>query len=72
MKINQPSSRSKKNKENFHQNSATAKQPKAESGLSNQLLSNFQAENSCDREQLEYEVKNGVAYEKNMLVLVNY
>ena len=40
------------------------KQPKAESGLMNQLLCNFQAERSCNRKQLEGEVKNGVAYKK--------
>ena len=33
-----------KNKEKFHQKSATVKQPKAESGLNKQLLRNFQAE----------------------------
>ena len=46
----------------FHQNFATVKQPKAESGSSKQLPSNFQAENSCDRRQLEAEVETGVAY----------
>ena len=35
-----------KNKEKFHQNSTTVKQPKAESGLSKQLLKNFHTENS--------------------------
>ena len=44
----------------------TVKQPKAESGLSKQLLNNFQAENSCDCKQLEAEVKNRVAYKKNV------
>ena len=38
--------------------------PKAESRLSKQLLSNFQADNSCDHKQVEAEVKNGVAYKK--------
>ena len=33
-----------KNKEKFHQKSATVKQQKAESGLNKQLLRNFQAE----------------------------
>ena len=33
-----------KNKEKFHQKSATVKQPKAESGLNKQLLRNLQAE----------------------------
>ena len=42
-----------KNKETFQENSATVKQPKAESGSSIQLLSNHQAENSWDRKQLE-------------------
>ena len=37
---------------------------KAENGLSKQLLSNFQAENSYGRKQLEPEVKNRVAYIK--------
>ena len=36
--------------------------PKVE--LSKQLLSNFQAENSCVHKQLEPQVKNGVAYKK--------
>ena len=31
--------------------------PKVESGLSKQLLSNFQADNSCNRKQVEAEVK---------------
>ena len=35
-----------------------------ERGLSKQLLCNFQTENSCDRKQLNTEVKNGVAYKK--------
>ena len=37
---------------------------KAKNGLSKQLLSNFQAENSYGRKQLEPEVKNRVAYIK--------
>ena len=45
-------------------NSATVKQPKAESGLGKQILSNFQTKNLCDRKQLEVEVKNGIAYKK--------
>ena len=53
-----------KNKEKFHQNSTTVKQPKAESGLSKQLLKNFHTENSWDRKQLEAEVKYGVAYKR--------
>ena len=40
--------------------------------LINQLLNNFKAENSCDRNLREAEVKNRVAYKKNMLVLLNY
>ena len=66
MKINRTGSRNhkKKNKEKFHQNSATVKQPKAVSGLSKQLLSNFQAEKSYDHKQLEAKVKNGVVYKK--------
>ena len=32
--------------------------------LINQLLNNFKAENSCDRNLREAEVKNGVAYKK--------
>ena len=59
-----------KNKEKFHQNSATVKQPKAESGLRKQLLCSFQAENSCNRKQLEAEVKNGVA-NKKMYILAS-
>ena len=55
---NQPTRRQKKN----HQNFATLQQPKAESGLSKQLLSNFQAKKLCDRKQLEAEVKNAVTY----------
>ena len=35
---------------------------KAESGLSKQLLSNFQADNPCDRKQVEAKVKNQKAY----------
>ena len=31
--------------------------PKAESGLSKQLLSNFQADNSCDRKLVEAKTK---------------
>ena len=31
--------------------------PKVESGLSKPLLSNFQADNSCNRKQFEAEVK---------------
>ena len=53
-----------KSKEKFHQNPATVKQTKPESGLSKQLLCNLQIENSCDRKQLETEVKNRVAYKK--------
>ena len=53
-----------KSKEKFHQNPATVKQTKPESGLSKQLLCNLQVENSCDRKQLETEVKNRVAYKK--------
>ena len=64
MKVNWPGGRNIKNKEKFHQNSATVKQPKDESGLSKQLISNFQTENSCELEQLEAWVKNGVAYKK--------
>ena len=45
----------------------TVKQPKAESGLSKQLLCNFQAENKCDRRQLEAEVKIGVACKKTCI-----
>ena len=37
---------------------------KAENGLSKQLLSNFQAENSYGRKQLEPAVKNRVSYIK--------
>ena len=33
-----------------------------ESGLSKQLLSNFRAENSCELQQLDAEVKDGVFY----------
>ena len=51
-----------KNKEKFHQNSATVQQPKAERGFSQHLLSDSQTENSCDSKQLKVEVKNGVAY----------
>ena len=35
-----------------------------ERGLSKQLLCNFQTESSCDRKELNTEVKNGVAYKK--------
>ena len=38
--------------------------PKTESGLSKQLLSNFQADNSCNCKQVETKQKNGVAYKK--------
>ena len=48
----------------FHGNSAPVKQPKTESGFSKQQLKNFQAENSCDRKQLEDEVKNAVVIKK--------
>ena len=34
------------------------------SGLSKQLLNNFQIENSCDRKQLKTEVKNEDSYKK--------
>ena len=37
-------------------------EPRAKSGLSKQLLSNFLAENSYDRNQLEAGVRSGVAY----------
>ena len=33
-----------------------------ESRLSKQLLSSFRAENSCERQQLDAEVKDGVFY----------
>ena len=56
-----------KNKEKFHQNSASVKQPNAESWMSKQLLCSFQAENSCNHRQLEAEVKNGIFY-KNFRV----
>ena len=36
-------------------------------GLNRQLLNNFLAQNSCDHEQLEAEVKNGVGYKKSVL-----
>ena len=61
MKINRPGGRNHKNKEKVHQNYATVKQPKTESRLSKQLLSNFYVENSCDSKYLKGEVKNGVA-----------
>ena len=56
-----------KNKEKFHQNSASVKQPNAESWMSKQLLCSFQAENLCNHRQLEAEVKNGIFY-KNFRV----
>ena len=56
-----------KNKEKFHQNSATVQQPKAERGFSQHLLSDSQTENSCDSKQLKVEVKNGVAYKKTCI-----
>ena len=55
-----------KNKETFQENSATVKQPKAESGSSIQLLSNHQAENSWDRKQLETEVKLELLLKRNV------
>ena len=33
-------------------------------------VSNFQAENSCDREQLDVDVKNKVAYKKSVYSLI--
>ena len=39
--------------------------PKAESGLSKQLLGNFQDDNSHDHKQVEAEAKNGVAYKNS-------
>ena len=50
-----------------HQKSTAVKQPKAESGLSNQILYNFQVEISCHREQLKAAVKNVVAYKKTFI-----
>ena len=41
-------------------------QPEFKSGLSKQLLGNFQTDNSCDHEVFDAEVKNGVAYTKNV------
>ena len=38
---------------------------KTESGLSEKLLRNILAENLCDRNQLEIEKKNEVAYKQN-------
>ena len=51
----------KKKKENFIK---SLQEWKTGSRSSKQLLSNFQAENSCDRKQLKTEIKNGVAYNK--------
>ena len=65
LKIKQPGGRNHKKKEGkFHQISARVKQPKNESKLSKQQLSNFQAENPCYRKQLKTEIKNRVAYNK--------
>ena len=40
------------------------KQPKAEKGLSNQMLCSFQAKKSCDSKQLKAAVKKGVVSKK--------
>ena len=44
----------------------TAKQPKAKSGLTKQLLTIPQAEKSCGYEQLMLEVINEVGYKKSV------
>ena len=41
------------------------RKPEAGSGLSKQLLANFQTRNSCD----QAEVKNGVAYQKTCIAM---
>ena len=46
------------------------KQPEAESRLSKQLLGNFQTESSIDHRLLEAEVKNGVAYKKKYIAIM--
>ena len=42
--------------------------PKPGRGLSKQLLSNFQVDNSCNRKHVEAKSKNGVAYKKFVLI----
>ena len=53
-----------KHKEKFHQNSATVKQPKADSEQSKKLLSHFKVEHLYDRKQIKAELKNRVAQKK--------
>ena len=41
---------------------------KAESELNKDLPNNFQTGNSCHRDQLEAEIKSGVAYKKMCII----
>ena len=46
--------------------------PKAESGLSKQLLSNFQADNSCDRKLVEAKTKMMLLIKKSYCFFDSY
>ena len=67
MKISQPGGRNhKKIKEKLSKILHQLSNQRLKSGLSKQLLSNFQSENYCDRKQLRDKGKNEVAYKKNV------